>query len=78
MFTVDVKQQHNNNKQITYRYIDGVLSLNNSNISEFIDLIYSCELEIKNTTDSNTPVSYLDCYLCIDNGKLVTCTQLTT
>ena len=56
----------------TYRYIDDVLSLNSSKISEFSDLIYRCELEIKDTTKSNTSTSYLDCYLCTDNGKLVT------
>ena len=56
----------------TYRYIDDILYLNNSTISEFIDLIYPFELEIKDTTESNTSVSYLDCYLFIDNGKRVT------
>ena len=44
-----------------------VLSLNNSKISEFIHLIYPCELEIKDTTESNTSASYLDYYLCTDN-----------
>ena len=58
--------------KFTYRYIDGVLSLNNSKNSEFIDLLYPCELEIKDTTESNTSASYLDCYLCTDNGELVT------
>ena len=38
--------------------------LNNSMISEFI--------EIKDTTEPITSASYLDCYLCIDNGKLIT------
>ena len=38
----------------TYRYIDDILYLNNSTISEFIDLIYPFELEIKDTTESNT------------------------
>ena len=37
-----------------YRYIDDVLSLNNSKVSEFID---PCELEIKDTTESNTSAS---------------------
>ena len=55
-----------------YRYIDDVLSLNNSRISEFIDLIYPCELEIKDTTECNASASYLNCYLCTDNGKVVT------
>ena len=53
-----------------YRYIDNVL--NNSKISEFIDPIYSCDLEIKDTTEPNISASYLYCYLCTDNGKLVT------
>ena len=43
--------------KFTYRYIGDVLSLNNLKISEFIDLIYPCELEIKYTTDSNTSAS---------------------
>ena len=37
----------------TYRYIDDVLSLNNSKISEILDLIYPCELEIKGMAESN-------------------------
>ena len=41
-------------------------------ISEFVDLIYPCELEIKAITVSNISASYLDCYLYIDNRKLVT------
>ena len=56
----------------TYRFIDYVLCVNNSKISEIIDLIYPCELELKDTTESNTSASYLDCCLCIDNGKPVT------
>ena len=55
-----------------FRYKDDVLARNNSKISEFIDLIYQCELEIIDTTESNTSASYLDCYLGIDYGKLVT------
>ena len=38
-------------------------------MSELIDLIYPRELEIKDMTESNAFASYLDCYLCIDNGK---------
>ena len=56
----------------TYRYIDDVLSLNNLKISELIDFIYQCEFEFKDTAESNASASYLDCYLCVDNGKLVT------
>ena len=49
-----------------------MLFLNNSKLSEFIDIIYPCELEIVDTTESNASASYLDCYLCTENGKLVT------
>ena len=41
-------------------------------ISEIIDHIYLCELEIKDTMKSNTSALYLDWYFCIDNGKLIT------
>ena len=47
-------------------------SLNNSKLSEFIDIIYPCELEIVDKTKSKTSAPYLDCYLCTENGKLVT------
>ena len=36
----------------TYRYIDDVLSINNSRFSEFLPLIYPPELEVKETTDT--------------------------
>ena len=44
--------------------------MNNSKISEFIDVIYPCELDIKDTSESSISASYLDCYLNIDNGEL--------
>ena len=36
----------------TYRYIDDVLSINNSRFAEFLLLIYPPELEVKETTDT--------------------------
>jgi hypothetical protein len=36
----------------TYRYIDDVLSINNSRFAEFPPLIYPPELEVKETTDT--------------------------
>ena len=39
---------------LTFRYIDDVLSLNNSRFGEFVDRIYPIELEIKDTTDTST------------------------
>ena len=56
----------------TYRYIDDVLSLNNSKFPEYLEFIYPREIEIKETTENTIFASYLDCYLCIDNGKLTT------
>ena len=55
----------------TDRYIDDVLSRNNSKFLEYLEFIYPRELEIKETTDI-TSASYLDGYLGIDNGKLDT------
>ena len=36
----------------TFRYIDDVLSINNSRFGDFADRIYPIELEIKDTTDA--------------------------
>jgi hypothetical protein len=41
----------------TYRYIDDVLSINNSRFAEFLPLIYPPELEVKETTDTALPNS---------------------
>jgi hypothetical protein len=51
---------------LTFRYIDDVLSLNTSRLGEFIDSIYPIELEIRDTTDTDRSVSYLDLHLEID------------
>jgi hypothetical protein len=57
----------------TFRYIDDVLSLNNSRFGDFVDRIYPNELEIKNTTDTDRSASYLDLHLQIDReGRLRT------
>jgi hypothetical protein len=47
----------------TFRYIDDVLSLNNYRIGDFVDRIYLIELEIKDTTDTDTSASYLDLHV---------------
>jgi hypothetical protein len=50
-----------------------ILSLNNSRFRDFVDRIYSIELEIKDTTDTDMSASYLDIHLEIDNeGRLRT------
>jgi hypothetical protein len=57
----------------TYRYIDDVLSINNSRFAEFLPLIYPSELEVKETTDTASSTSFLDIYLKFDDsGQLST------
>ena len=57
----------------TFRYIDNVLSLNNSRLCDFVDCIYPNELEIKDSTDTDMPASYFDRNLEIDSeGRLRT------
>jgi hypothetical protein len=51
----------------TFRYIDDVLSINNSMFNDFVDRIYPIELEIKDTTDTDRSASYLDLHLEIEN-----------
>jgi hypothetical protein len=55
----------------TYRYIDDVLSINNSRFAEFLLLIYQIyppELEVKETTDTASSASFLDLYLEFDDS----------
>ena len=57
----------------TYRYIDDVLSINNSRFAEFLPLIYPPELEVKETTDTASSASFLDLYLEFDDiGQIST------
>jgi hypothetical protein len=57
----------------TYRYIDDVLSINNSRFAEFLPLIYPPELEVKETTDIASSASFLDLYLEFnDSGQIST------
>ena len=58
---------------LCYRYIDDVLSINNSRFAEFLPLIYPPELEVKETTDTASFASFLDIYLEFDDsGQLST------
>jgi hypothetical protein len=57
----------------TFRYIDDVLSPNNSRFGDFVHGIYTIELEIKDNTDTDRSASYLDLHLEIDSeGRLRT------
>ena len=53
----------------TFRYIDDVLSLNNSRFGDFVDRIYPIELEIKDTTYTDRSASYLDLHLEINSEE---------
>ena len=57
----------------TYRYIDDVLSINNSRFAKFLPLIYPPELEVKETTATASSASFLDLYLEFDdfNFKII-------
>ena len=59
----------------TYRYIDDVLSIINPYFEYYLGQMYRPELDIKDTTESNTSASYLDLLLSIcRDGQL--CTSL--
>ena len=58
---------------LTYRYIDDVLSINNPDFENYLCQMYPPELEIKDTTESNTSASFLDLLLLIGrDGQLHT------
>ena len=58
---------------LTYRYIDDVLSINNPEFENYLGQMYPAELEIKDTTVSTTTASYLDLLLSIGrDGQLHT------
>ena len=51
------------------RYIDDVLSINNPDFENYLGQMYPTELEIKDTTESNTSGSYLDLLLTIESDS---------
>ena len=51
----------------TFRYIDDVLSLNNSRFGDFVDRISPIELDINDTTNTDRSDSCLDLCLEIDS-----------
>ena len=54
-----VRKQLASRFNFTYRYIDGVLSINNPEFENYLCQMYPIELEIKDTTESNTSASYI-------------------
>ena len=55
----------------TFGYIDDAHSINNRSFHN-LHIIYPPELEIKETTDTSTSVSYLDLLLSVTGGTLST------
>jgi hypothetical protein len=51
-----------------FRYIDDVISVNNSKLGDFVDRFYLIESEIKDVTDTARSASYLDLHLIVDSG----------
>ena len=73
-FVKDKKIHEARTFNFTYRYIDDVLSINNSRFAEFLPLIYPPEMEVKETTDTASSASCLDLYLEFDkdfNFKII-------
>ena len=65
----ELKSQFN----LTYRYFDDVLSINNPEFEICLGQMYPAELEIKDTTESTTSASYLDVLVTIGrDGQLHT------
>ena len=60
------KKQLASRFNLTYRYIDDVLSINNPEFENYLGQMYPAELEIKDTTESITSDSYLDLLLRIE------------
>ena len=51
----------------TFRFIDDVLSLDNSSFGENVDRTYPIALEMEDTTDTDMSASYLDIHLETDS-----------
>jgi hypothetical protein len=69
----DKKIHETRDFNFTYRYIDDMLSINNSRFAKFLTLIYPPELEVKETTYTASYPSFLDIYLEFDDsGQLST------
>ena len=53
---------------LTYMYIDDVLSINIPEFEKYLGQMYPAELEIKDTTESTTSASYINLILSIGEG----------
>ena len=57
---------------LSYCYIDGLISFNNKRFKEFISDIYPKELTISETTESTSIASYLDLLFIQDKSNNIT------
>ena len=57
---------------LSYRYIDDLISFNNKRFKEFISNIYPKELPVSETTESTSVASYLDLLFIQDNSNNTT------
>ena len=57
---------------LSYRYIDDLISFNNKRFKEFISDIYPTELTISETTESTSIASYLDLLFIRDKSNNIT------
>ena len=57
---------------LSYRYIDDLISFNNKRFKEFISDIYPKELTISDTTESTSVASYLDLLFTRDKSNKIT------
>ena len=62
------KKQLASRFNLTYRYIDDVLSINNPEFEDYLGQMYPAELDTKDTTERTTSASYLDLLLSIGRG----------
>ena len=54
----------------TMRYIDDLLTLNNTSFHSAIDDIYPEELKLKKTSESSIALLYLDIQITVVNGSI--------
>ena len=57
---------------LSYRYIDDLISFNNKRFKEFITDTYPKELTISETTETTSVASYLDLLFTRDTSKNIT------
>ena len=57
---------------VSYRYIDDLISFNNTRFKDFISDIYAKELTISETTESTSIASYLDLLFIRDKNNNIT------